>query len=285
MKLNKKGQTVVEAVVLISFSLTVVIATTYFAFNVLEYQSELSEYESAKSALEKLTLLIENVANSEGSSGYVPIYIRAGSLYLVSDSEQITITAGGKTLYSDPTGASLIKFMGGRLVGTVNFRLIRPTSQDLGSSIGLNDISTNYLIIGSNKVLPLGWVYEVQSNGAYVVVDFGRIMVTYSGVFNYSYIENGNVKFKLYNVVEVSYIKLTRGSTYGSGSSLKVVAKCKDISFSSNQFDGINSLAFTVNRGSNQQSYSLNLPSQFNGQAISGTIVNFSLIEVEISSY
>jgi hypothetical protein len=87
--------------------------------------------------------------------------------------------------------------------------------------------------------------------------------------------------------VEVSYIKLTRGSTYGSGSSLKVVAKCKDISFSSNQFDGVSSLIFTVSRGSNPQgqSYPLNLPSQFNGQAISGTIVNFSLIEVEISSY
>ena len=277
MKLNKKGQTVVEVVILISFSLIVVIATTYFAFNVLEYQSELSEYESAKSALEKLTLLIENVANSKGSSGYVPIYIRAGSLYLVSDSEQISITVNNQPL-CDSTSASLIKFMGGRLVGTADFRLIRPTSQDLGSSVGLNDIYTKYLIINSS--LPLGWVYEMQKNGAYVVVDFGRIMVTYSGVFNYSYIVNGSVQFKPYNVVEVTYIKLTRGSTYGSGGSLKVVAKCKNISFKSIELP-TNSLTFKVTRGGNPPVYysppglSLNL----------GTIVNFSLIEVEISSY
>jgi hypothetical protein len=280
LKLNKKGQTVVEVVILISFSLIVVIATTYFAFNVLEYQSELSEYESAKSALEKLTLLIENVANSKGSSGYVPIYIRAGSLYLVSDSEQINITVNGKPLYSDPTGASLIKFMGGRLVGTVNFRLIRPTSQDLGSSVGLNDIYEKYLIIDSNKGLPLGWVYEMQKNGAYVVVDFGRIMVTYSGVFNYSYIVNGSVQFKPYNVVEVTYIKLTRGNTYGSGSSLKVVAKCKNISFKSIELP-TNSLTFKVTRGGNP-------PVDYSPPGLSlnlGTIVNFSLIEVEISSY
>jgi hypothetical protein len=277
LKLNKKGQTVVEVVILISFSLIVVIATTYFAFNVLEYQSELSEYESAKSALEKLTLLIENVANSKGSSGYVPIYIRAGSLYLVSDSEQISITVNNQPL-CDSTSASLIKFMGGRLVGTADFRLIRPTSQDLGSSVGLNDIYTKYLIINSS--LPLGWVYEMQKNGAYVVVDFGRIMVTYSGVFNYSYIVNGSVQFKPYNVVEVTYIKLTRGSTYGSGGSLKVVAKCKNISFKSIELP-TNSLTFKVTRGGNPPVYysppglSLNL----------GTIVNFSLIEVEISSY
>ena len=286
MKLNKKGQTVVEVVILISFSLIVVIATTYFAFNVLEYQSELSEYESAKSALEKLTLLIENVANSKGSSGYVPIYIRAGSLYLVSDSEQIRITVNNQLLY-DSTGASLIKFMGGRLVGTADFRLIRPTSQDLGSSVSLNDVYKKYLIINSSKGLPLGWVYEMQKNGAYVIVDFGRIMVTYSGVFNYSCIDtNGNVKVnQLYNVVEVTYIKLTRGNTYGSGSSLKVVAKCKDISFSSKQFNETNSLTFTVNRGSNLQSYFLSLPPKINDKPILGTIVNFSLIEVEISSY
>lgn len=284
LKINRKGQTVIEAVILISFSLVVVIATTYFAFNVLEYQSELSEYESAKSALEKLALLIENVANSEGSSGYVPIYVRAGSLYLASDPEPVTISINGQTLYSNSSGVSLIKFMGGRLVGTANFRLIRPTSQDLQSSVSLNDLYTKYLILDSSKGLPLGWVYEMQSNGAYVVVDFGRIMVTYSGVFNYSYIVNGSVKFQLYNVVEVSYIKLTRGSTYGSGSSLKVVAKCKDISFKSTEF-GTNLLTFTVTRGSNSQSYTLNEPSQFNGKPISGTIVNFSLIEVEISSY
>ncbi|MGB9806432.1 MAG: hypothetical protein ACP5HX_11675 [Thermoproteota archaeon] len=278
--MNKKGQTVVEVVILISFSLIVIVATTYFAFNVLEYQSELSEYESAKSALEKLALLIENVANSEGSSGYIPIYIRAGSLYLATDSEQITITVNGQTLYSDSSGVSLIKFMGGRLVGTADFRLIRPTSQDLGSSISLNDLYTNYLILNSSKGLPLGWVYETQKGGAYVIVDFGRIMVTYSGVFNYSYIVNGSVRSKLYNVVEVSYIKLTRESTYGSGSSLKVVAKCKNISFSSKQLDGINTLNFIVTRGSNSPRYYT-----LNGVPVSGTIVHFSLIEVEISSY
>jgi len=128
----------------------------------------------------------------------------------------------------------------------------------------------------------------MQKNGAYVVVDFGRIMVTYSGVFNYSCIDtNGNVKVnQLYNVVEVTYIKLTRGNTYGSGSSLKVVAKCKDISFSSKQFNETNSLTFTVIRGSNSQSYGpLNLLSKINDKTILGTIVNFSLIEVEISSY
>ncbi|MBO3762808.1 MAG: hypothetical protein QXS21_01340 [Thermoproteota archaeon] len=284
LKINRKGQTVVEVVILISFSLIVVIATTYFAFNVLEYQSELSEYEAAKSALEKLTLLIENVANSEGSSGYVPIYVRAGSLYLVSDSEPITIRVNGQTLYSDNDGVSLIKFMGGRLVGTANFRLIIPTSQDLQLAASLNDIYTKYLIIDSSKGLPLGWIYEMQKNGAYIVVDFGRIMVTYSGVFNYSYIVNGSVKFKPYNVVEVSYIKLIRGSTYGSGSSLKVVAKCKDISFNSTLLS-TNSLTFVVTRGSNSQSYVLNELSSFNGSPVSGTIVNFSLIEVEISSY
>ncbi|MGC9014598.1 MAG: hypothetical protein ACP5KW_09520 [Thermoproteota archaeon] len=285
MKVNKKGQTVVEAVVLISFSLVVVIAATYFAFNVLEYQSELSEYESAKSALEKLTLLIENVANSEGSSGYVPVYVRAGSLYLASNSEPITISVNDQMLYNDSAGVRLIEFMGGRLVGTTDFRLIRPTSQDLQSSVSLSNVLTNYLIIDSSKGLPLGWVYEMQKNGAYVVVDFGRIMVTYSGVFNYSYIVNGSVRFKLYNVVEVSYIKLTQGSAYGSGSSLKVVAKCKDISFKSVEFPGTNLLTFVVTRGSNSQSYTLSEPQNFNGLPISGTIVHFSLIEVEISSY
>jgi len=126
--------------------------------------------------------------------------------------------------------------------------------------------------------LPLGWVYLERQEGARVFVDFGRARINVMGTFNLS----TGLGWEPTNVVEIVFIRLTRGPTYGRNV-FDLRAQNKKITLASNKLSGYSFEILAV-RGSESQTYDLVCPDSLNGIPVTSTIFNVVVADVEIGT-
>ncbi|RLG61225.1 hypothetical protein DRN87_03000, partial [Candidatus Geothermarchaeota archaeon] len=130
-----------------------------------------------------------------------------------------------------------------------------------------------------NNEYPLGNVYTIQSNGAWVVINYSRIGILNLGVFNFTKGLNETYEpiFDTLNVIEVHYVELVPGSFAGSGS-LYIVATCENITVEHYRVDTNGTLTFIVENSTGSESYTMVLEEDYD------TLIIFvkSIVEINI---
>ena len=255
--------------ILISTALVVTVAAAFVSFEVVEVQSQIAEYENAKAALLSMAELIEGLSQSEGSAGYGRMYVRSGGLDIVNDQTAFTLQVGGWKAI-DALPFVTMRFRAGRLVGGLDYSVLR-------GDTGLTPQGT-LIVSPSLPNVPLGWVYLQREEGARVLVDFGRVRVNIMGTYNLS----TGTGWEPTNVVEIVFIRLTQGPTYGSDV-FDVRAQNKRIILTSCKLPGYSFELLAV-RGSDSQTYSLVCPDSLNGEPVTSTVFNVVVAEVEVGT-
>jgi len=270
---SRRGDTTITTVILVAVSLSVIISASFFAYMVLEIQSQVAEYENAKTALLSFSELIDSVSLNLGSAGFTRIYFRAGGLSMLQGTENISITVNSVWNALPSTSVNLLKVRGGRFVGGPDYMVLR------GKPLAK---PTDYLIVTSDTSdVPLGWVYVEQSEGSWTTMDFGRAKATFTGTFNYS--ETG-VTWELLNVVEVLYIKPFFKTSGGGMDTVDLRARNVRMNTDTRRFSTTD-VTITVNRGTNSQTVTIHGPATFNGVQVKGTVVYVTIVDVEVSIY
>jgi len=269
-KRSKGGYSGIGTLILFSTTLVVTVAAAFAAYGILEAQSQVAEYENARSALVMVAELIEGVSQSEGAAGYSRIYVRSGSLDLASGETNFALMIGSWNAIKALSFTN-VRFRAGRLVGGPDYSVLRgQTGQTSQPPL---------VILPSTPEIPLGWVYVKQEDGTCVIVDFGRVRVTLVGPLNLSSAEGG---WEPVNVVEVEFIRLVRGPTYGRGV-FDIRVQNENITVTSTKLQGTSFQVLAV-RGSSSGTFTLNCPTSMNGVPIRSTIFNVIVIEVEVGT-
>ena len=257
---------IVSTIILVSALLIISIVIMFVAHNIFAYQSQNVEFEQAKDVYMNLAEIIEEVSGKQGASGYVRINTVSGGPYFETNVDNIiNITVYSETdtqtIYS--SSYNILKYRAGSLVGVSGREDLR---------------GTDSLIVVNNEY-PLGNVYTIESNGAWVVINYSRIGILNLGIFNFTKGLNESYEpvFDTLNVVEVHYIELVPGSFTGSGS-LYIVATCKNITVEYYRINTTGTLTFIVENSTGSENYILTLDENYD------TLVIFvkSIVEINI---
>ena len=261
----------ITTVILVATTLAIAISAAAFAYNMLELQTQTAEYENGKSTMVSLAEMIEGLAFARGSAAYTTFYMSTGGLELTRGTASITVNVAGSQILG-PAPVNVIKLRGGSFVASPDYQILRgDPSKEANESLIMHS--------GTSAIEPLGWVYAMRQAGAWVIDDFGRVRVVFSGTNNYSI--NG-ISWKLYNVVELIYINTTFGSFSGTNT-IDVTTKVTRANTSYYKLDGVTSVTVIVTRGAASESYSVPSPSTFKGVPVAGTIVMLSVVDVQVS--
>jgi len=268
--MGKRGYSTVGTLILISATLVVTVAATYVAYTVMEVQSQIAEHENAKSALVSVAELIESLSQSEGSAGYGRMYIRAGGLDMASGESSLTVLVNSWTAI-DALPFTNIRYRGGRFVGGPDFSVLR------GQRLWEGELPL--IIPPSTPEVPLGWVCIKQEMGAMILLDFSRIRVSFVGTLNLS---TGGTAWEPMNVVEIVFIRLLRGPTYGR-EVFNLRAQNKRIWLTTNRLQGT-TFEIQAFKGETAEAYTLALPETIDGVKIKSTIFNVVVVDIEVGT-
>jgi len=214
---HEKGISVtLSTVILTAVVLSLVISIGLFASNVVEWQNQAMEFEEAKVNYIALAELIEHVAMKPNSSGYIRINSRAGGPYFIETGDKVKIRlpdSGSEGEVLDEN-VCIVAYKGGSLVSTGSYSILR------GITSGLPvQAEEKVLVKPGEESIPLGWVYTMQENGAWICIDFARARVTRIGVFAFVEYVDSTQEVGNYGIVEITYIKIffPAGKLGGSG--------------------------------------------------------------------
>ncbi len=278
--MKKKGVSVtLSTVMLTAIVLTIVLSIALFASGVIESQNQSMEFEEAKVNMNALAEIIEEVASKLGSSGYVRLNARAGGPHFVITQEWITVSIeNGTYTWTPPCFPSqirLIKYKGGSLVSVSDYVILRGNLS--GKPVPAKSVP---MLVPGEESIPLGWVYTVQENGAWIVVDFGRIRVIKVGTFVFS--KKGGAGSETLGIVDIVYIHLEFGQLGGAGV-FNVRARSVNITRYIERFNGSSHVDITAIRYRNGEQYTRTYRVSFSG--VDGILVNVVYIKVVISTY
>jgi len=251
---------VISTLILSASILTITLVALFVSNAVLEQQLDISEFEQAKNSVLTLVDIMEHVAVSPGSAGYVQMNLRTAHPNFINYYGTITVTVGSlPPVLNGITGS--LEVGGGRYVG-------------VGSGIEVL-VGSDDLIV-ENAYDPLGYAYVIQQNGAWIVMNHARVRVSDMGVFAFH--EGDEIVER--NVVRVSFINMTFGAirVFGTGT-LNLVARSNRTMVETYRITGTY-LSITVDfTGRPPESLPIQLP-----LGIGETIVYVVRVDVEISS-
>ncbi len=193
MNLRKTGASpVISTLLLTAVILVLVISTSIYAMNRIDYEKAKAEYDYMKECFAKMASYADSVLFSEGATISYPLIISRGLLNVVNDTMlRLTITLDGNIVF-DAT------------FDTANLTYIAP---------GVTYVGTEYLygnftrrVIGTDEYLPIPASYTayVEGLGPIISLDFRRAKVTSFGRMN---IEGTYYNYIVVLVVE-SYAKV-----------------------------------------------------------------------------
>jgi len=252
---------VISTLILSASILTITLVALFVSNSVLEQQLDISEFEQAKNSVLTLVDIIEHVAVSPGSAGYVQMNLRTAHPNFVNGLGPITVTVSSisSPILDGKTGS--LEVGGGRYVGV---------GSGIEVLVGRDDL------IVENAYDPLGYVYVIQQNGAWIIMNHARVRVSDMGVFAFH--EGDEIVER--NVVRVSFINMTFGTirVFGTGT-LNLVARSNRTIVEPYRITGTE-LSVTVDfTGRPSESFTIQLPS-----GVGETIVYVVRVDVEISS-
>jgi len=264
------GYSAIVTLIMVATTLVITVASTFVSFNVLEAQSEMAEYENAKAALTSMAQLIETLSQSEGLAGYSRMYVRSGCLDIGTGQECFTLRIGGWTAL-EALPFLTIGFRGGRFIGGPDYSVLRGQQ---------GSYAQDFLIVPpSTPEIPLGWVYVEQEGGAKTLVDFGRVRISFIGTMNLTTASGG---WESVNVVEIVFIRLLRGPTYGR-EVFDLRAQNKKIVVTTTRLLGTTFEILAVS-GQSSQTYTLVCPATQNDKPVVGTIFNVVVVDIEVGT-
>ena len=220
---------VISTTILVAAMLVIVTAVMGFALNLFSTQTQNAEFSQGQTAMVSLAQGIDSILPSPGSSTFVRFNTRTGGPVWISsfDTMKISISSQNKTYYnSGPIPVNAFRYAGGSLVAFEGFQWLRA-----GNFTGTNTPPGNsQTLIIENNSAPIDWVYLSHDNGrTWITLDVRRISVVNLGTFvisngykvngtdlagNQCYVPNQQV----IDIIQVTYINLTRGSFSGSNS-------------------------------------------------------------------
>lgn len=261
--LGRKGVSeAVVTVMLVSVTLSMIVASVFFAQLNLSMQAQATEFENGKASMVSLAQIIEGLSLAKGSAGYTRFAISSGGLAVTPGTEPLRIKIEGGTVFEDTV--NLVRLKGGVGVSSPDFKVLKGVP---------NAMPTDFLIVSPENPVPMGWVYLKREQGAWVIMDFGRIRVVPSGVIQAT---RDGVNWEPFNVVEVTYIRIVRG-TFSGSNVFDVCAKVVDVTTRVLKFLDSPSITVSVERGSSSEEYDVG------DQGGNGTIVFLNIVEVEVS--
>jgi len=265
--LNKMGFTITITTVILIGVMTIAVSIAIFYSNsLIEFQSELTEFENAKNLLIYSADALEQVSLGSGGSKYVRFNLRTARLNLLRNFyKNISVFVNGIRVISDIPDA--IEIIGGSLVSVGGFRLLSPS---INNPTEINE-EYNKIIVSAGD--PLVIVYENQSNGARVVLLCKRVRVNYLGV--YSLLKGG--KTYNYSTFELSYIMLIINKTGGTGN-LPIVFRNVNVTTNTYIFDSISIIINVIVGGNVVETRTLTGESNVNGSLV---IVRISYVYVD----
>jgi len=220
---KRKGiSSVISTVVLTSVMLIIAITVMAFANNIFSIQTDSTEFDQAKNIVVNFAGIVDDVASKQGSSGYVRFNTRSGGPSFATYSGKITVTV---TAENNPT----IPLINNKFTNLFKYKAGSYASAP--GKVYLSGVNKTILV---NNEAPLGLVYTEQKDGGWVVMNFTRIGIINLGTFNFSRGLNSSgisMGYKLVNMLQVSYINITYGTSSGSGS-VNSVAQCRNITTS-----------------------------------------------------
>ena len=207
MRGSKRAMSQIISTVIIAGSLLIIAAiASWLSASMFEIQSQQAELERAEDAFNALATIIEECAAKPGSSAYVRFNPRTGGVEVLRDYASITITVGNySTSYSISTDTDILAYRGGAFSTIPGLVIIRgdETVQRLESSWR----NESLIVDVDDSDVPIAWVYEEHSGGAYVYLDCIRVKINDLGEITVNDIR--------YRVVEVLFIRLTYGEARG----------------------------------------------------------------------
>ncbi len=198
---HRKRQAVSPVISTLIISTSVLIVTGasgYLALNMLELQSQHTEFDQGRFNMQTLEELIEDTGVKPSSGSFIRFNERTGGLgYIIDNSRPIVLRVDdGTTTTNVPlTSAPMnVTYRAGRLVGTYN-SVVK----------GKDDL------IISGLAAPLGVVKQQQANGAWLTLDFNRVRVVNGTMVN--------VGSDRYQLITITFFNVTavRGEFTGSG--------------------------------------------------------------------
>lgn len=254
---------VISTIIIISAMLLIAVVTLIIANNMFNYQSQNVEFEQAKNVMINLAGIIEGISGKVGSSGYVRFNTISGGPEFIGGAGSVVINISNgtfiRTVYQSTY--NIFRYRGGSLVGVGGLEVLRGT---------LNGIILN-------NQYPLGAVYIVQEEGAYIILNFSRINVVKMGVYNFTKginMTDYSIMYEALNLVEIHYIDLVPG-TFAGGGSINVVARTVNVTTHYYPMNTTSVLYIYING----EQTTINLDPNYN------TMVIFVLSRVEIDMF
>lgn len=276
--LGRKGVSEVHAtVILVSVTLSMIIAAVFFAQINLVTQSEATEFENGKASMISLAKAIEGLS-LKGDASYTRFAINSGGLSLREGTERITIRVWDdeKNVEWDLGRINLIRLRGGGGVSGAFFQVLQG-DKNIDSKEELLD---RYLMIRPDNPGSMGVVYQEWDAGAWIVVDFGRVRVVPSGAMPST--DDGLTWYRA-NTVQITFFNITWGEFSGRGT-FDVCMRVKDVKNYSPEKFYSSEVNVRVERGPDSN------PAYYNDEytvlGSSGAAITFvylTVVEVEIS--
>ncbi|MEM2050263.1 MAG: hypothetical protein QXU11_03770 [Thermoproteota archaeon] len=269
VRLDNKGVSeVVATVMLITVTLGMIVGGVFFAQLNLSMQAQATEFENGKASMISLAQMIEGMSLVKGEAGYVRFAVSSGGLALTPGAERFKIIVGdesGSSYEVFEDAVNLPKFRGGAGVSSLDYQVLKGVP---------NALPTNYLIVSPDKAAPLGWVYLKREQGAWVIMDFGRIRVVPSGTISVT--KDNGLNWEPINVIEITYVRIVYGAFSGTNV-YNVVARVTNVTTKVIKLPDLTNITVSVERGPYSQSYSVP------DQGGTGTIIFFNVVDVELS--
>jgi len=204
---------VISTLILSAAVLAVTVIASFLALNILELQSQQTEFSQAKSNLQILAEIIENTGIKPGSGSFIRFNERTGGIGYAEDSLPLNLvvyngTTSANNIWTLTNKPLNVTYRGGSLVSTYN-QIIRPSNNKINNLDYTKINSTNTLIV-SNQTNPFGLLTQRQSNGPWLNLDFNRVRIETGSTINV-----GNDQYQL---VTVTFFNVTHGVFRGSGS-------------------------------------------------------------------
>jgi len=200
---------VVSTAILIAVILISVILAFGYATYVIGIQNASNEFSQDQGITLSFENMIGGLIYTPDSSAFIQYNFRTSGPSFDKTGNNITLAISQQNgpnytpLAAKNASIAVFRIKGGSNVATVNSNLVG------NSSILLTDASQS-----------IGRVTVNQSQGAWVSLDYARVRINYLGISTF-YNGTGLEEF---NVVEVTYLNLTRGKWFG-GSLLTISAR------------------------------------------------------------
>jgi len=190
---------VISTIIITSVLLIILVSASFAATSILSAQIANTEFEQAKSNMQLLDETVQDVSLRPGSGSFVQFNNNEGGLGITQSdtSLMITVRAGGEQQQKQYSSLVHLTYAGAPMSTTA-------IDQSLGYS-PVNPKRDNEDHLNVTMTQGLGFLRIEQDQGAKIKLDYDRIRITNSTIDDET------------NLVEISFIHLTKGSTSGSG--------------------------------------------------------------------